>query len=320
VSRRDEVVLVGDIGDTAEKFSAFGYRRVTRAAWLNVQPKLRLKELIVTETIPVTQTKRTDGRLTGLSAVVTGAGTGIGEAIATMFGAEGANVLCVGRRPEPLEATVGAINNAGGNAIAHVADVSDEVQAREMTERALAEFGVIDTVVANAGRSGSDSAAEISRDKWDDVLAVNLTSKWLSFKYALPGMMERRRGSIIVMASIGGLVGAPRSFAYAAAKGGCLAMTRQAAIDYASYNVRVNAIAPGTVPTPLVRGVYEKGAGLAGDFATVDEGLRHAASLYPLGRLGEPKEVAYLATYLASDESAWTTGQTLVIDGGHTAR
>ena len=261
-----------------------------------------------------------DGRLAGLTAVVTGAGSGIGEAIATMFAAEGCNVLCIGRRPEPLEATVGAINDAGGRAIAHVADVSDEVQARQMTERALSEFGVIDTVVANAGRSGSDSAADLSREKWDQVLSVNLTSKWLSFKHALPGMMERGRGSIIIMSSIGGLVGAPNSFAYAAAKGGCLAMTRQAAIDYAPYNIRVNAIAPGTVPTPLVRGVYEQGVGMAGDFATADEGLRHAASLYPLGRLGKPQEVAYTATYLASEESAWTTGQTLVIDGGLTAR
>jgi len=272
------------------------------------------------ETVPTTQDKRVAQRLAGLSAVVTGAGTGIGEAIAVMFGAQGANVLCVGRRPEPLEATVGAINDAGGKAVAHIADVSDEIQAREMTERALAEFGVIDTVVANAGRSGSGSAADLTREAWDDVLAVNLTSKWLSFKYALPGMVERRRGSIIVMSSIGGLVGAPNSFAYAAAKGGCLAMTRQAAMDYAPHNVRVNAIAPGTVPTPLVRGVYEQGAGMAGDFASADEGLRHAGTLYPLGRLGEPDEVAVLATYLASDESAWTTGQTLVIDGGLTAR
>ena len=264
--------------------------------------------------------KSARGRLAGLSAVVTGAGTGIGEAIATMFGAEGAKVLCVGRRPEPLEATVGRIREAGGSAIAHIADVSDEVQAQEMTERALAEFGVIDTVVANAGRSGSGSAADVSRETWDDVLAVNLTSKWLSFKYALPGMVERRRGSIIVMASIGALVGAPSSFPYAAAKGGCVAMSRQAAIDYAPHNVRVNVIAPGTMPTPLVRGVYEGGAGMAGAFATADEGLRHAATLYPLGRLGEPIEAAYLATYLASNESAWTTGQTLVIDGGLTAR
>jgi NAD(P)-dependent dehydrogenase (short-subunit alcohol dehydrogenase family) len=274
----------------------------------------------MTDIMTVTRARRAGGRLAGLSAVVTGAGSGIGEAIAVMFGAEGANVLCVGRRQEPLEATVGAICQAGGKAIAHIADVSDEVQAREMTERALAEFGAIDTVVANAGRSGSGSAADVTRETWDDVLAVNLTSKWLSFKYALPGMVERRRGSIIVMASIGGLVGAPGSFAYAASKGGCLAMTRQAAIDYAPYNVRVNAIAPGTVPTPLVRDVYERGTGMAGDFATADEGLRHAGTLYPLGRLGEPREVAYLATYLASDESAWTTGQTLVIDGGLTAR
>jgi NAD(P)-dependent dehydrogenase (short-subunit alcohol dehydrogenase family) len=260
------------------------------------------------------------GRLAGLSAVVTGAGTGIGEAIATMFAAEGCSVLCVGRRPEPLEETVGRINDAGGKAIAHLADVSDEDQARRMTETALAEFGVIDAVVANAGRSGSGSAADLSRETWDEVLSVNLTSKWLSFKHALPGMMERGRGSIIIMSSIGGLVGAPKSFAYAAAKGGCLAMTRQAAIDYAPYNIRVNAIAPGTVPTPLVRGVYEQGVGMAGDFATADEGLRHVATLYPLGRLGEPDEVAYAATYLASKEAGWTTGQTLVVDGGLTAR
>src|SRR5689334_5982325 len=180
----------------------------------------------MSEVVPATGTERAGGRLAGLSAVVTGAGTGLGEAIAIMFAAEGAHVLCVGRRAEPLKATVDLISDAGGMAIAHVADVSVEAQAQEMAERALAEFGVIDIVVANAGRSGKGSAADLDRETWNDVLAVNLTSKWLSFKYALPGMLERRRGSIIVMASIGGLAGVPNSFPYAAANGGCLAMTR----------------------------------------------------------------------------------------------
>jgi NAD(P)-dependent dehydrogenase (short-subunit alcohol dehydrogenase family) len=199
------------------------------------------------------------------------------------------------------------------------ADVTSPTAAEELADSVLGRLGAVDVVYACAGISGSGSAGHTPLSDWARVMEVNLTGKWLTFKYFLPSMVERERGSIIVMSSVGAVVGIPHSFAYAAAAGGCAAMVRQAAIDYAAHRVRINAIAPGTVPTELVRAAYRAGGGLAGGRG-VEEGLARAGDLYPLGRLGTPEDLAELATYIASDESSWTTGQTFVIDGGFGVR
>lgn len=257
------------------------------------------------------------GRLEDKIAIVTGAGSGLGQASAKMFAAEGATVVCADVNGDAVTATVKDIAAAGGTATAVQAELSHEDEARHVTDVAVERYGRVDVVYACAGIAGAGTAADTSMEDWAHVIAVNLTSKWLSFKHALPVMVAQGRGSVIVQASIGGIVGVPGIFPYAAAKGGCIAMVKQAAVDYGPLGVRVNAIAPGNIPTPLVYESYRNGGGMGAAYG-VEEGLRRAAERFPLGRLGTPEENAYLATYIASDESSWTTGHVFVIDGGVT--
>ena len=256
-------------------------------------------------------------RLLDKVAVVTGAGSGLGRASAVRFAAEGAAVVCVDLREESVSSVVDDIIAAGGRAIGTAVDATSSEQCASMTELAESTFGRIDIVFACAGIAGAGTAATTTEADWDRVIATNLTSKWLSFRHALPGMIERGSGSIIVQASIGGLIGVPGIFPYAAAKGGCIAMVKQAAADLGPHGVRVNAIAPGTIVTPLVTETWRQGGGM-GAGLEVEEGIRRAAERYPLRRLGTENEFASLVTYVASDESAWTTGHTFVIDGGMT--
>ena len=256
-------------------------------------------------------------RLRDKVVIVTGAGSGLGRASAIRFGAEGAAVVCADLRQASVDPVVAAITGAGGRAVGVGVDVTDAEQCQQMTSLAEETYARIDVVFACAGIAGAGTAASTSEADWDRVIATNLTSKWLSFKYALPGMIARGSGSIIIQASIGGIIGVPGIFPYAAAKGGCIAMMKQAAADLGPQGVRVNAIAPGTIVTPLVTETWRQGGGMGAGLA-VEEGVRRAAERYPLQRLGTEDEFASLATYVASDESAWTTGHTFVIDGGLT--
>lgn len=258
-------------------------------------------------------------RLTGKSALVTGAGSGLGRATALTFSGEGAAVVCVDLDEAEAEATAAQIRSAGGEAETIGADLSDPAQAERMAAAALDSYAAIDVIFAGAGIVGSGDAVGTEQATWDRVIAVNLTSKWLSFKFLLPSMVERGSGSIIVMASIAGVIGIPGIFPYAAAKGGCIAMARQAAIEFAGRGVRVNSISPGTIPTPLVRSSYTQRAGATAGDRDVEDALARAGERYPLQRLGEPDHVAQLAVHLAGDESSWTTGQNFVVDGGFTA-
>lgn len=253
-------------------------------------------------------------RLRDKTCIVTGAGSGLGRASAIMFAAEGAAVLCADIDADGLDKTVNQINGDGGTAVAVTADLTDPAEAESMTAQALEEFGQIDVVYACAGVAGPGTAEDTTDAQWDRLIAINLKAKWLAYRYALPHMKERRTGSVIVQASIGGIIGVPNIFPYAVAKGGCIAMVKQASVDLAPFNVRVNGIAPGTIMTPLVVESYRGGGGMSA--AAGEDGLKTAHERYPLKRLGTPEELAYLATYVASDESAWTTGQVLVIDGG----
>lgn len=258
------------------------------------------------------QERAARGRLQGKAALVTGAGSGIGAAVAAMFAREGARVLCADIAGS-VEATAEAITAAGGVASAVRADVSDEQQVAGMVDTAAARLGTLDILVANAGiNPEADGGAEIARETWDRVLAVNLSGVFLSCKYAARVMRPRRAGSIVAMASVSGLIGWGGSAAYLASKGAVISFTRGLAAEYARDNVRVNCVCPATVWTPMVSVQFEQ-------LPDREERLQRNAALHPLGRVGTPEDVAYGVLYLASDEAAWVTGTALVIDGGMTA-
>ena len=256
------------------------------------------------------------GRLAGKRTIVTGAGSGIGKAAAQLFAAEGAQVMCADINGDAAAATAAEI---GSQAISMRVDVTQPGDCQAMTDQAVAAFGGLDAVYSNAGVDGPGRAGDLSLEEWNRVIGVNLTGKWLSVKYAIPHLIEAGGGSLVLQASVGGVIGVPGIAAYAAAKAGVIGLTRQMAVDYGPDKIRVNAICPGTVPTPLVRATYEKRGGFSATVsadATVDEMIEAAVVRHPIGRLGTTSDIAQLALHLASDESSWTTGTAIVIDGG----
>ena len=264
---------------------------------------------------------RRPGRLEGKVAVITGGASGIGEATCLRFAAEGAAVVVADQNGDGAGRVAGAIEAAGGRALAVAVDVTSESDVAAMAD-AAETFGPIDTLYANAGIAGSGRAGELSLDAWQRVIDVNLTGVWLSCRAVLASMLAKGGGSIINQASVGGLVGVGGIAAYAAAKAGVIGLTRQMAVDYGPDNIRVNAICPGTVPTPLVRRTYDEGGGFAsgiGEPVDFDALIERSRARYPLGRVGSVDDIASMAVYLASDESAWTTGVAIPVDGGMTA-
>jgi len=257
-------------------------------------------------------------RLEGKVSVVTGAGSGIGEAAALRFGREGSQVVCADLDGAGAERVAAAIVEAGGEATAVTVDVSDEPQVKHLYERVGEAYGGADVVYSNAGVGSVGTALDTEMDEWNRVIGVMLTGVWLCAKHALPHMLEKGGGSIINQASIGAWEGIPGNFAYAAAKGGVLGATRQMAADFGLDRVRVNAIAPATVRTPLVEGVYRQGGGLA-SAESIDERFEEVSGSYLIGRIGSADEVANVALFLASDEASWVTGAVYVVDGGRSA-
>ena len=249
------------------------------------------------------------GKLLGKVAVVTGGGSGLGRAASDLFAAEGALVYVVDR---DAGAAKRSAVETGERAIAHAADVSSATEMAQLARRVLADQGRVDVVFANAGIEGVGTAADLDEEDWDRVIDVNLKGVWLTSKYFLPTMVEQGSGSIVNTASIGGLIGVNGIFPYAAAKGGVLAMTRQMAADYSPSGIRVNAICPGTVVTPLVeRNWVQKGQDVA-------EQVEKLVASHPLRKAGEPADIAAAALYLACDDSKWVTGQSITVDGGRT--
>jgi 2-keto-3-deoxy-L-fuconate dehydrogenase len=238
-------------------------------------------------------------RFTGKRALVTGAGSGIGEAVARMLHAEGAEVVLTDVSAEPVEAIAAEL---GERASAAPLDVRDEDAVREVVRDA--------DVLANVAGIGSTTAApETPLDVWEDVLAVNARGTFLCCKHAIPGMIDRGGGSIVNMASAAGLVGLRNRVAYSASKGAVIAMTRALAVDHVGDGVRVNAVCPGTVDSPWVRRLVEE----------IGESLEALRARQLMGRLGTTEEIAAAVAYLASDEASFVTGTAFVIDGGLTA-
>jgi NAD(P)-dependent dehydrogenase (short-subunit alcohol dehydrogenase family) len=261
-------------------------------------------------------------RLAGKRAVITGAGSGIGRGTALRFAAEGAAVVCADVDVPGAEETVALITKDGGTALACRADVADEADAERMIAECVTAYGGLDVLYANAGIAGVGTGADTSLVDWQRVIGVNLTGVFLSDKYALRQLLAQGTGgSIVNQASVGGLVGVAGIPPYAAAKAGVIGLTRQLAVEYGPSSIRVNALCPGTVPTPLVRATYEQRGGFGTNTGeTPDETLElQRTRRFPLGRLGTEDDVAMAVVYLASDESTWVTGQVWAIDGGQTA-
>ncbi|MFD6286227.1 SDR family NAD(P)-dependent oxidoreductase [Streptomyces sp. NPDC060205] len=260
------------------------------------------------------------GRLTGKTVVVTGGASGLGAAACLRFAAEGAAVVLADRDLGRAESVVSAIAERGGTATAVRSDVSSEADMTEMAATAVERYGRVDALYCNAGIPAVGTALVTERSVWDRALDVMLTGTWLSMRAVLAGMVAQRSGSIVVQASVAGVVGVPGLAPYSAAKAGAIGLTRQVAADFARHGIRANTICPGTVPTSLVDRTLEAqiSAGLKRP-RTHAENLKGAAENYPLGRLGTLDDVVNAAVFLASDESAWITGQHFVVDGGFTA-
>ena len=244
-------------------------------------------------------------RLQDQVAIVTGGGSGIGEAIAMRFAQEGAQLVIADREPLRAGRVAAAIGAAGGHAIALTVDVANGASVQAMAAAALAHYGRVDILVNNAAISQGDDILTIDEATWDLNFAIVLKGVYLCSKAVLPGMLAQRKGAIVNIASVNGLTGLGEE-PYSAAKAGVINLTRNMAIKYGQHNVRVNVICPGTIQTPIWA------ARVAEDPQIFDK----LARWYPLGRVGQPEDVAKAALYLASDDAAWVTGTTLNVDGG----
>jgi NAD(P)-dependent dehydrogenase (short-subunit alcohol dehydrogenase family) len=260
-------------------------------------------------------------RLKDKVMIVTGAGSGLGAAAAVRFAQEGASVFCADIAAEAAQQTAADIRAAGGQAEGSGVDVTSPEDLELMASAALRSFGQIDALYANAGVPGEGSVPDITPEAWLNTISVNLTGVFLSARAVLPSMLERKSGCIINQASVAGIMALPALASYAASKGGVVALTRQMALDFAPRGIRVNAICPGTVPTPLVKAAYERRLRAASTTGIdAEEAMEQDTGRVPLGRLGTEADVTSLAAFLASDEASWITGAIYTVDGGMTLR
>ena len=255
-------------------------------------------------------------RLVGKSAIVTGAGSGNGRAIALAFAAEGARVACADYDGASAQQVAGEIAKSGGSAIAIPMDVTTAADCERTVQETVTAFGGLDTLVNNAGIWVPGTILTLSEADWDRQQAVNVKGVFSMTKAALPAIIARGGGSVIMLASIAGLKGTAGSLAYNASKHAVIGLTRCLALDHAADGVRVNAICPGLIETRMGDQVLREWGREDG----VEQTRRQLLESYPLGRLGRPEDVAAIAVHFASDESAWVTGTYYVVDGGTTLK
>jgi NAD(P)-dependent dehydrogenase (short-subunit alcohol dehydrogenase family) len=248
-------------------------------------------------------------RLKGKIGIVTGAGTGIGRACAIALAKEGALVALVGRRKDRIEEVAHEI---GERAFPISGDVTKTSEVTRLLDQTVNRFGQLNFLLNNAGILHLGNAEQITEEQWDHTFNVNVRAVWLFSRAALPHMRNAGGGSIVNVASTLGIVGARNRAAYAASKGAAVLLTKSMAVDHGHENIRVNAICPSFVESELTAAVIAK----AGDAIAA---RRERTAAHPIGRLGQPEDVAGLAVYLVSDESSWVTGAVLPVDGGYLA-
>jgi dihydroanticapsin dehydrogenase len=251
-------------------------------------------------------------RLESRTAIVTGAGSGIGEATAVVFAEHGALVAVADVEAGKARLVASRICDSGGTARPFAVDVADSRQVGEMVRAVISEFGRIDVLVNNAGIIDADTATNTTEEMWDRQIDVNLKGTFLCSKAVLSEMVRQGGGSIVNVASISGVLPGAAEAAYAASKGGIILLTQSMAIDYARHKIRVNAVSPGWVRTPMALRDIERGGGWDAMQPVINR-------VQPIGRLGEPREVANLILFLASDEASLLTGANVMVDGGYTA-
>ena len=251
-------------------------------------------------------------RLAGKSAVITGAAKGIGGATADVFAAEGARLVLADIDADGLEARRERLAGSGAEVVTVVGDVSKEDDARRMIAAAVEHFGRLDVLVANAGIIPLRTITEATPADWDEVMAIDGRGMFLTCKYAIEAMLESGGGSIVCLSSISGMAGQSRQSTYGPAKFVASGLTMHLAVEWAAKGIRVNAVAPGTILTERVRELPDEPGGA--------EYVEEIIKLHPMGRLGEPEEVARAIVFLASDEASFITGAILPVDGGYLAR
>jgi NAD(P)-dependent dehydrogenase (short-subunit alcohol dehydrogenase family) len=248
-------------------------------------------------------------KLNGKVAIITGGGTGIGEATAKLFTDQGAKVVITGRRKEVLESVAKAILASGGKVLTVSGSVTDEAHVQSAVDQAVRTFGKLDILVNNAAIGNFGALLhEVTDQDWAQVLDTNLTGVFRFTRAAIPHMLGRG-GSIINVSSVAGMVGIAKSAAYSSTKGAMLALTRALAIDYAKEKIRCNCVCPALVDTPM-----------AADAIADPKMNAMMMAAHPIGRLGTPDDVARMLLYLASDDASWVTGSVFTIDGGWTAQ
>ncbi|HWP91777.1 MAG TPA: SDR family oxidoreductase [Thermodesulfobacteriota bacterium] len=244
-------------------------------------------------------------------AIITGSGSGIGKAAALMFAREGAKVIVADIDEAAAKKTVEEIKIQGGESTFFQVDVTKELQVKQMIDVTEERFGRLDVLFNNAGMQNIGSILEVKEEDWNKVFDVNVKSVFFCSRHAVPLMIRNGGGSIINVSSVAGVVGVPKLAAYCAAKGAVALLTKNMALDLASHKIRVNCLVPGTTLTPLIQDLLKTD--------DTEEKRRARLAKYPIGRYGNPEDIAAAALFLASDEASFITGSSLVVDGGMTA-